>query len=396
MHSVLSQKHKDQLLLNDVTLKKKLEFNRKLSEQQDQTDQIERCTREFKYEDCSEQYWNPEEFSLLYGTYFWEQATKKQKMILNQLYWVAYYSQIISAEIATIFFNQIAAAGLFAMEDFRILCDALDLESRQERCHINAFKTISEDVEWKLFGERILTSPMRGVFEHPTVVHWTNDPFKFQLRNLKLYGYVILASNSPFLASQYLTVRGIRTLNGKLVQHRLSKYYSDAPDKDAVSIPSAISYHHFIDESFHFNTSKTIGLEILNYLPKPTTFDKWVVNKLIEGCQEDQISFSVAINGIFWHDPVLLKQIHAILKSKSFGFDDKDIKHIMQKSFGEESEGFSRSHETYKTARESYKLFLDGLDFIEPHNRNMDIMNKTTLDKVIKNNKRALNQFFYK
>ncbi|MFH7029315.1 MAG: hypothetical protein ACHBN1_28960 [Heteroscytonema crispum UTEX LB 1556] len=41
---------------------------------------------------------------------------------------MAYYSQIISAEIATIFFNQISAAGLYAPEDFRLVCDTLDLE----------------------------------------------------------------------------------------------------------------------------------------------------------------------------------------------------------------------------------------------------------------------------
>ncbi len=36
-------------------------------------------------------------FSLLYGTPLWEQADSGQRVKLNQLYWVAYYSQIISA-----------------------------------------------------------------------------------------------------------------------------------------------------------------------------------------------------------------------------------------------------------------------------------------------------------
>ncbi len=394
MHSSLSQKHNQKSILSDDNLRKKLEFNRKQSEKQDQTELIEKCTQEFKYENCSHQYWNPIEFSLLHGTYLWEQASEKQKILLNQIYWIAYYSQIISAEVATIFFNQVAGAGLFAMEDFKILCDALDLESRQERCHINAFKTISEEAEWELFGERIFSYPMRGVFEHPTVIHWSNNQLKAQIRNLKLYGYVICASNSPFLASQYLTIRGIRTLNGKLVQHKLSKYYSGAANKETISIPSAISYHHFIDESFHFNTSKTIGLELLDYLPKPNTFDKWIVNKLISGCQEDHNSFSVAINGIFWHDPALFKQIHKILKSKFFGFDSKDIKYIMEKCFTEESDGMHGSYATYKTARESYIMFLDNLDFVEANNRKMHIMSKTSVEATLKTNKQALKKFF--
>ena len=40
-------------------------------------------------------------------------------------------------------------------EDFRDVCDMLDLESAQERAHINAFKTISDQVEADLFGERV-------------------------------------------------------------------------------------------------------------------------------------------------------------------------------------------------------------------------------------------------
>lgn len=89
------------------------------------------------------------------GTPLWEQSRQHQRVILNQLYWVAYYSQIVSAEIATIFFNQTSAAGLYAQEDFRLICDTLDLESSQERSHINAFRTIAKQVEQALYEELI-------------------------------------------------------------------------------------------------------------------------------------------------------------------------------------------------------------------------------------------------
>ena len=42
------------------------------------------------------------------------------------------------------FLNQVAAAGLYTLEDFRLVCDNLDLETKQERAHINAFKTVGE------------------------------------------------------------------------------------------------------------------------------------------------------------------------------------------------------------------------------------------------------------
>jgi hypothetical protein len=96
-------------------------------------------------------------------------------VILNQLYWVAYYSQIVSAEIATIFFNQTSATGLYAHEDFRLICDTLDLESSQERAHIYAFRTIAKQVEQALFGELIFTYPMRNPFTETMVYADTNQ-----------------------------------------------------------------------------------------------------------------------------------------------------------------------------------------------------------------------------
>jgi hypothetical protein len=165
MHPLMAQRQ-TKSLLDDPQTVRKLEFNFRRNAEQDHTTLIDRAAKNFRYEHCRDRYWNPESFSLLYGTPLWEQATPSQRVALNQLYWVAYYSQIISAEIATIFFNQIAATGLYGLEDFRLVCDALDLETRQERAHVNAFKTIGEEVEATLVGERIFTYPMRSPFAH--------------------------------------------------------------------------------------------------------------------------------------------------------------------------------------------------------------------------------------
>ena len=141
-----------------------LELNYHRNREQDHTELLDQAAAAFDYEACRGEMWNPEAYSLLYGTPVWEQASKSQRVLLNQLYWVAYYSQIISAEVATILFNQTSAAGLYALEDFRLVCDMLDLESNQERAHIDAFKKVAEAVEAAVFGERIFTFPMRGPF----------------------------------------------------------------------------------------------------------------------------------------------------------------------------------------------------------------------------------------
>ena len=169
MNRALAQRH-DRSLLDDQKGYRKIELNYRKNKEQDNTAMIDALAAQFRYQDCCDRYWNPEMFSLLYGSPLWEQSDSGQRVKLNQLYWVAYYSQIISAEIATIFFNQTSAAGLYSIEDFRIICDTLDLETAQERAHIDAFKKIGEEFEEKVFGERVFTYPMRGPYIE-TMIH---------------------------------------------------------------------------------------------------------------------------------------------------------------------------------------------------------------------------------
>ena len=303
INNTISENHK---------IYKKIHLNYTRNKQQDHTALMDEASQAFRYKDCKDEYWNPEEFSLLYGTPVWEQASPSQRIILNQLYWVAYYSQIVSAEIATIFFNQTSAAGLYAQEDFRLVCDMLDLESIQERAHIHAFRTISSQVETALFGRHIFTYAMRGPFTE-TMIYADTNALKTWWKKLQLHCFGLLSSDNAFLACQYFTVRGIRTLNGKLVQHKLSNYYQKHPNPEKAPIPAKISYYHFMDESFHFNSSTIISHEVVKCLKPPTAFEQFVANLGLRGCQRDHYHFSAAINGIFWYDPALYSAIYQIL-----------------------------------------------------------------------------------
>jgi hypothetical protein len=210
MHTGLAQRQ-SKSLLDDHSTVRKLEFNLRRNAEQDHTALIDDAARRFRYEDCRHEYWNPENFSLLWGTSVWDQASAAQRIVLNQLYWVAYYAQIVSAEIATIFLNQVSAAGLYTLEDFRLVCDNLDLETKQERAHINAFKTVGETVEHTLFGERLFTYPMRSLYDH-TMVFADSHAAKDFWRRLQIQAFTLLSSSNAFLGSQYLLVRGLRTL----------------------------------------------------------------------------------------------------------------------------------------------------------------------------------------
>lgn len=391
MHSGLSQRQ-TRSLLDDASTCRKLEFNLKRNSEQDHTATIDAAAQRFRYEDCRNEYWNPEQYSLLWGTPVWDQASAAQRIVLNQMYWVAYYAQIISAEIATIFLNQVSAAGLYALEDFRLVCDNLDLESRQERAHVNAFKKVGEEVEFSLFGERLFTYPMRGLFDH-TMIYADTSAAKNFWRRLQIRGFTLMSSSNAFLASQYLLIRGLRTLNGKLVQHQLSRYYSEHADKDNAPIPSAISYYHFMDESFHFNTSRVVGLEVPRSLAAPTRFERWVLNRGVAGCQRDHANASVVVNGIFWYDPATYPTIYKLFRSTVFGMDHGQAMEMLAACFTRESTGLQAALQTHATAADSYVAFIEPVSYLDANNREMRRMRQNNAQRYLARNHAALNAF---
>lgn len=375
-------------LSDDPKTVRKLEVNFRRNREQDQAATMDAGARAFRYEDHAGSWWNPERFSLLWGTPVWDGATADQRRLLNQLYWCAYYAQIISAEVATIFYNQTSAAGLYAQEDFRLVCDTLDLESAQERAHIATFQAVGRSTEQALFGRYLFAWPMRGPYAE-TMLHADTDAFRTFWKKLQLRAYGLLSSGNTFIACQYFTIRGVRTLNGKLVQHQLSQFHTKQPDREASPLPAKISYWHFLDESFHFNSSTIISHDVVRSLPRPTAFESWVTNLALRGCQRDHRHFSVVINGIFWYDPSLFDTVETILTSPHFGLSRADARELMRRTFTEESEGLHASFATHSTARDSYKAYLDGMEHVDATNREMTIMGQASIADWVTTTRRA-------
>lgn len=379
-------------LHSDIETIRKIEINYRRNKKQDNTERLDEAAQQFNYDDCKDEYWNPEEFSLLYGTPLWDEASQSQRILLNQLYWVAYYSQIISAEIATIFFNQTSAAGLYGMENFRSICDMLDLETSQERAHIAAFKKVAEEVEEKLFGERLFTYPMRGPYAETMICGQTNRIKSFW-KSIQLRAFGLLSSGNAFIAAQYFLIRGVRTLNGKIVQHQLSQYYQKHPDQENAPIPSKISYYHFMDESYHFNSSTIISHDVIRALKKPTAFEKMVSNMAVRGCQKDHFNVSILVNGIFWYDPAGFRMVERLLRSPLFGMDGAQAKDMIRRCFTEESLALEKAFETHRTAVDSYRAYLADLDFISGPNRDLSLMSRSSKAHYLKHARRAFRGF---
>ena len=391
MHPALSQRQ-TRSLLEDASTCRKLSLNLRRNTEQDHTGQIDACAAAFRYQDCRDEYWNPEPYSLLWGTEVWRQSSPTQRIVLNHLYWVAYYAQIVSAEIATILLNQIAASGMYSLEDFRLVCDNLDIETKQERAHIQAFKKVGEEVEYELFGERLFTYPMRSLYAH-TMVFADTDAARLYWRRLQLQAFMLMSTSNAFLGSQYLLIRGLRTLNGKLVQHRLGEYFRDHPDQTRAPIPSAISWYHFLDESFHFHTSRVVGIEVPRSLPQPTAFEKWLVNRGVRGCQQDHFNFSVGVNGIFWYEPATFPVIYRLFRSRLFDMDHGQAMQMLAACFTVESEGLLEAAKTHRLAADSYCAFVDGVAYLSSQNREMRLMRSNNIERYLRRNRQALARF---
>ena len=373
---------------------KMLSLNLNRNKAQDQTEQMDRLAESFTYEECRSRYWQPPEYSLLYGTELWDQASETQRVQLNHLFWVAYYSQIISAEIATIHFNQTSATGLFAIEEFRTVCDTLDLESAQERAHIYCFKQIAEETERALLGTRLFTFPMRGPFVETMILQNAGRVQKFW-KFLQLNAFGLLSANGAWLASQYFTIRGLRTLNGKLVQHQLAQFAQSFADLPDAPIPSQVSHYHFLDESFHFNSSRLISQDVSRCLPSPGWLDKRMTNMAIMGCQKDHYHVATTLNGLFWFDPAAFPIIYQLLRSRLFGLDHQEAKSMLWKCYGKENEGTAASFSSQSTAIESYQNYLSGMQHISRDNHELNRMRLNTPQKHLAVNRKALKRFFH-
>ncbi|MEM9905561.1 MAG: P-aminobenzoate N-oxygenase AurF, partial [Cyanobacteria bacterium P01_D01_bin.44] len=247
----------------------------------------------------------------------------------------------------------------------------------------------------ELLGERLFSYPMRGPFTE-TMIFADAHRLKRWWKRLQLQAFGLLSAGNTFLACQYFTVRGLRTLNGKLVQHQLSRFCQSDSGQDTIDstpIPSQISHYHFMDESFHFNSSTLISQEVINELPAPTAFEKQVANLGIRGCQQDHRTFSVVINGIFWHDPALYETVYRLLRSHLFALNHTDAKEMMRVCFTEASEGLYQSYQTHREATAAYQAYLDPLGYVWPQNRQMSLMAKASIDRYLATQRRALPRF---
>ena len=196
--------------------------------------------------------------------------------------------------------------------------------------------------------------------------------------------------SSPFLASQYYTIRYIANMLLKNQEHRISLYFKKIKKKgEFVPAPTAISHYHFLDESFHTTTSLFLSRDLHKNFPQPTSYEKILINLAVYMAQSlnlRQIS-GVHSNRFFGDGLSGMNQTYGILRSPLFDFSSKEALHWLEKCYCQEHEGFHQSLSCHQRLLSDARKFCSHLDYLWPVNREMRLMGRGNLiDSTIRKN----------
>ena len=413
----------------------------------DYTEKIEALEKSFDYASNSAHYWSEPKQSILYGTPLYEAASESQKLALNHLYWVAHYDHIAAAEASTIHYNQVTA-GVFSQigDSYVTLCSNLKHEADQEKYHIHAFHNIFNKTKIALLGRRIMGLKLKNYYR---VNQSWQQGFKFKsallssefqyntlrylsrvLLNSKTYcyssylqefdqkgesltaltkGFVGVAiprpllqfftfcwGSSPFLACQYYTYRYAANTVLKNYEHNFFQHFKELTKTgDFTPIPTAVSYYHFLDESFHMTTSQLIARDLYKEFPQPTASEQIIANLVFYLMQRGFLGgLPGGLIGSFVDEYLIMPLYYRILRSPLFDMSEKDALHWMEKCLCHEHEGFYIQTQYHQRALKTMSQLASNLDYLWPINREMQIMvSGGSISKAIESNVKALKQF---
>lgn len=407
----------------------------------DYTEKIEELDNNFKYSSNSNHYWSEPEFSTLYGTPLYEAASPSQKIALNHLSWVSQYNHIAHSEAETIHYNLITAGSFSAMGgDYETIARQLEHESSQERSHIHAFYKVSYQTIKALLGKQAFINPLKNEsHQHSwSSLHSNYNDYalrfiaKMMLKGKEQYHspylkeleaenklvskstngffhgrgvipqsllrfFAVNWGSSPFLASQYYTLRFLANLLLKNSEHSIFMYCKNLQKQsEFVPTPTAISHYHFLDEAFHTTTSQFLARYLYKCLPNPTTYEKFVVNMAVNMIQRSNLNglSGVLINRSFADDSSLMGYIYKLLQGPLFDMSATEALSWMEKCFCHEHEGFHLSAKSHQRLLSALRRFCDHLDYLWPINREMRIMARGgSISKAIQSNIKTFKQF---
>ncbi|MBD2364809.1 hypothetical protein H6G36_27185 [Anabaena minutissima FACHB-250] len=458
LNNIPTQDEIEQSLETDTNPKnrrhiKVCEINHRNNLDSDYTEKMESLEKSFDYASNSNYYWSEPGLSILYGTPLYAEASPAQKLALNHLYWTAQYDYIAASESSVIHYNQVTSGVFKYFGDYETLCSTLDLETEQEYTHIHAFQKVSHKIKTALFGKGLLTSYLQksnhGNFHKkplanslsqifninpgkssPTdlqyralrfinkmMLHNANYCYSTYLQELEIKGNVIppikgyigssvplplqkfLTFNwgsSPFLACQHYIYRFTANLALKNYEYRYTKYFRDLEKQgEFIPVPTAISYYHLLDESFHTTTSQLIGRDMYKDFSQPTAYEKLTSNVITYMIQKGLLGgLSGGIVSVFRADKNFVVYYYKLLRSPIFGMSHEDAIHWLEKCLCHEHEGFHINTKYHQRLHTDLCRLTSTLEYLWPINREMKIMVAgSSINNAIQSNKKAFQEF---
>ena len=416
----------------------------------DYTEQMEALGKNFDYQSNSDYYWGEPEFSMLYGTPLYQSASSAQKLALNHLYWVGQYNHTANSEANTILYNRVTT-GVFAnIEGCERLAEELQFETDQEYYHIKTFQRVGYKTKMALQGkEGLKTSAIKqsksaknwygkffdkqrsplgkkasskawqdSVLRSATKLMYLNQKEHYSqylaereqepipTTNGGIAGYTASPSafkfltlnwgSSPFMACNYYTMRMIANMSLKTYEHQYFKRYRDLRKKgEFIPAPTAISYYHMLDESFHTTMSQTIAQEVYKDFAKPTPYEKFLANMVILWGQRGVLGgLSSWLPATFRDDASFMPSLYRLLQSPLFAMSSTEALKWMKKCLCEEHEGFHANLKHHQSLLTDFRRFFGRLDYLWTINREMRVMAEGgSIERAIESNTKAFEEF---
>lgn len=415
----------------------------------DYTEKIEALGKNFDYSSNSDHYWGIPELSTFYGTPLYETTSPSQKLALNHLYWVGQYYHTASAEANTMLYNQVTTGVFEKIGGYETLCKELNVETAQEKFHINTFQRVGYKTKLALLGKESLGNPLHKklnkstssllrrlnkstslesdssweTFQESTLRSVTklmhrdkagyysqylaeksSDPIPTATGGLagvtaSPFAFKFLTLNwgsSPFLAAQYYSARMVANMSLKAYEHRYFKRFKDLEkSNEFIAAPTAVSYYHLLDEAFHTTMSQTIAQEVYKDFAKPTAYEKLLSNVIIYRLQTGLIGgLSGVLPVVFRDDASFMTSYYRLLTSRIFGMSSQEALEWMEKCLCHEHEGFHVNLKFHQSLLSDMRRFFAPLDYLWPVNREMRIMAAGgSIDRAIKRNVVSFTQF---
>jgi len=395
------------------------------------TDQIECLEQGYRYEANRSHFWGPPDLSLFYGTPLYEQSTDVQKLGLNHLYWVTQYNQTAATEANAILYNNVTEGVFSAVGGFDTLCRELALETEQEHQHIHAFHAVGYQTRKALFGSERMVRPRPTGRKTAKDPGRASSPFVLKLPALNwdrlqdeacrliifklssgqgscsysdflqmvqssgkpipvqragLLGQVVPASvsklmtlsfgASPFSACFFYGIRYLANILLKNYEHCYFQYHRSLEQVGSfIPAPTAISYYHMLDESFHTTTSQLISQDLYREFSRPTPYEQLMANLIFYRGQRMMLGgLSAVMPGVFRHDSTFMLPLYQILRSSLFGMAHQDALHWLEQSMCQEHQGHHVNGAYHQKLLKTMRQAFSSLTYLWPVNRELGLM----------------------